>query len=187
MKIAFLDFETTGLTDHDEPIELCVEVWNMGQRGPSYASRYMPRGPVHPGAAAVNGYNPQTWGNCGPGGTPTPYFSAEHAHAIAAILASADEGRGVVLGGAATAFDRGFLVRAFESVRVDLPKLSHRLFDVQSMAVPLVVMGKIETPSLENIAAFFGLGPVKHDSVSDVHLTINVFERLLSLFCPVLQ
>jgi DNA polymerase-3 subunit epsilon len=175
VKIAFVDTETTGLDpERDEVIEVCVSLWDMGTSGPSFSSRFMPHGACGVEAAKVNGFSFELWSK-----TPAPYFTAEHATKIGNLIAQAG-----VLGGAATAFDRAFLMKAFERVRVPWPSITHRLVDVQSLALPLVYAGKIEKPSLENIAAYFNLGPVRHTAVDDCFQTIRVFEELLALFCP---
>ncbi len=183
MRIAFVDVETTGLDpERDEIIEVCVETWDSDHAGalagPSYASRFMPRGPCNPEAAKVNGFTPEKWAGA-------PYFTAEHAEKIAAVLQYTADVRGF-LGGAATAFDRAFLMKAFERVRVPFPAVSHRLVDVQSMALPLLLVGRIQGVSLQALQDVFGLGAVEHTAVGDVHNTIKVFEGLAEMLCPAL-
>ena len=178
MRIAFVDVETTGLDpERDEIIEVCVETWDDGATaGPSYAERFMPRGECGEGAARVNGFTFEKWAG-------SPFFTAEHAHKIAAVLEYVAQAGGCI-GGAAVAFDRAFLTKAFERVRVPFPKISHRLIDVQSMAVPLLVTEQIRGVSLGDLQDYFGLGAVEHTAVGDVHNTIKVFEGLLEVLCP---
>jgi DNA polymerase III epsilon subunit-like protein len=188
MRICFVDVESTGTdVDRDELIEVCAVVWNDGKTAPSYSKRFFPTGPLEQEAQIVNGYDRAVWERDG-----AEYFTAAHAEKIGEVLAYAG-----ILGGAAVAFDRDMLKRAFERVRVPFPKLSHRLVDVQSMGAPLVFAELIKTckegenpdlaspvPSLAQLQEYFGLGPVKHNAVEDVFNTIKVFEKLLQTVCP---
>lgn len=181
MKIAFVDTETTGLEDSDELIDVCVCVWDNGTQAPWFRRRFLPVGPVHPRAAAVNGYDPSTWATTeyAPGKVPG-YFTAADAEEIAAVLSLGD-----MLGGAATHFDVRMLKAAFARVRAPWPKsISHRLVDVHSLANPLLLAGKIKSVSLGELVAFFGLGVVPHTAPGDVSLTMQVYERLLGMYWP---
>ncbi len=186
MKIAFCDTETTGLPDNDpnhEPIDVCVCIWDNGVQAPWYRKRFLPVGPCDPGAAKVNGYDPQTWAltEYAPGKVPG-FFTAADAEEIAAVLSL-----GEMIGGANTPFDIGILKAAFKRVRVPWPKsISYRVLDVHSLGNPLLVTGKVKSVSLSHLAEFFGLGSVAHTAPGDVSLTMQVYERLLEMYWPTL-
>lgn len=171
MKLVCVDTETTGLDPiAGEVIEVAAIVWEDGVRGPLWVRRFMPNGPVDAGAAAVNGFKPDTWGKLQGGAKP---FSFDDARELYTLF---QEG-GTFLG-AAIHFDIAFLKEAFRRVRHPWPNVSHRLIDIHSLALPLVLAGKIERGSLEAVSEFYGLGKVEHSAASDVDKTIKVFERL---------
>lgn len=170
MKIAFIDTETTGLTEQDEIIDIHIAVWNDGEIITDYEAKFMPLGACHPGAQKVNGFDIIKWQ-----GAPT--FRESHAREIQAVLNQAD-----MLGGCCVAFDKGMLERQFKRVRLDMKLTTHRTVDIQSLAVPLVYAGKIQTPSLHNLMTFFGLGDCKHTARADNEATIAIFEKLVGAY-----
>lgn len=174
--IAFVDTETTGLDpSKEEVIDVHVELWNMGAREVVYSKRFFPCGPCDPDAARINGYTPVRWSELGAVGP----LLASDAQEIGVALAKGD-----LLGGAATSFDRDMLQGAFRRVRVPWPKVSHRLVDVQSLAAPFLIAGKIQSVSLAALAYYFlGVGSVPHTAAGDIDLTIRVFEKLLDSYC----
>ncbi len=185
MKLAVFDTETTGLdTERDEIIDLCICIWDNGVQAPWYRKRFLPIGPCEPGAARVNGYDPATWGRTeyAPGRLPG-YFTAADADEIGAFLS-----QGEFLCGAATHFDVAMLKSAFKRVRVPWPAtISHRVVDVHSIAHPLLLAGKITSVSLGALAKHFGLGDVPHTAPGDVTLTMQVYEKLIETYWPVLD
>lgn len=175
MKLVCVDTETTDLDPiAGEVIEVAARIWEDGALGPLWVRRFMPNGPVSAGAAAVNGFKPETWGKVqASAGTPCKPFSFDDARELYAIF---QEG-GMFLG-AAIHFDIAFLKEAFRRVRHPWPNVSHRTIDIHSLAIPLALAEKISRPSLESVSEFYGLGKVTHSAAADVDLTIKVFERL---------
>lgn len=178
MKISFVDVETSGLDAHglegpqDEIIEAAVVLWQDGQIVDQYSQRFMPLGGVSDHVARINGYDRNEWTKTG-----AQPFDDYHAHVIADKLA-----KGGIVGGANPTFDQQFLKAAFRKVRVPWPdktKLTHRLIDVQSLAIPLVVIGAIKNTSLHELCRFFGLGEVQHSALSDALQAAKCFELLV--------
>lgn len=177
MKIAFTDLETSGLDAHglegpqDEIIEAAVVLWQDGEIKEQYCQRFLPAGGLEPHAAKINGYDADLWRQ-----TAT-MFTADDARCIGDKLAA-----GGIIGGANPTFDQQFLKAAFRKVRVPWPdktKLTHRLIDVQSLAIPLVVIGAIKNTSLQALCKFFDLGDVKHSALSDAIQAAKCFELLV--------
>jgi DNA polymerase III epsilon subunit-like protein len=173
VKIAFIDVETTGLDpERDEIVDLCVRLWEDGKRGESYSKCFLAHGPISPEAQKVNGYDPEKWWK-----KNAVYLTAEELSKALELVNQAE-----YLGGAATAFDRGFLHAACDRLRLPRPKISHRLIDVQSLAVPFFFLGQVKSLSLGAIDQGLcgGNGKVPHNAPGDVDITINVFEALVS-------
>lgn len=177
MKIAFTDLETSGLDAHglegpqDEIIEVAVVLWKDGEIVDQWCQRYVPSGDIAPFIAKLNGYDRDAWARTG------KQFTADDARFIADKLA-----QGGIIGGANPTFDQQFLKAAFRKVRVPWPdktKLTHRLIDVQSLAIPLVVIGAIKNTSLHELCRFFGLGEVQHSALSDALQAAKCFELLV--------
>jgi len=175
MKIAFTDLETSGLDAHglegpqDEIIEAAVVLWKDGEIVDQWCERFAPAGDVPPHVAKINGYAVEKW-------TRLP-FTTKDARLIADKLAA-----GGIIGGANPTFDQQFLKAAFRKVRVPWPdkqRLTHRLIDVQSLAIPLVVIGAIKNTSLHELCRFFGLGEVQHSALSDALQAAKCFELLV--------
>lgn len=177
MKVTFGDLETSGLDAHglegpqDEIIEAAFVVWHDGEIKEQYAQRFLPAGPIGARAAQVNGYNADAWATTG------KQFTQTDARDIGGMLEA-----GGILGGANPTFDQQFLKAAFRRVRYPWPaygKLTHRLIDVQSMAIPLMCIGAIKNTSLHSLCEFFGLGEVQHSALSDALQAAKVFELLV--------
>jgi hypothetical protein len=76
-------------------------------------------------------------------------------------------------------FDLDMLDRTADRLGVARPDMRIRLICVSSMAVPLLVAGKITGIGLRNMAALVGREqPNPHNAGTDVELTCDVFEKL---------
>lgn len=169
--IHFVDCETTGLEDTDEILECCIATWNDGAFNVVFHEEFRPLGSVTPEAAAVNGYTPDR----------AACFSPLDAAACGRIAAAL---QGLELwAGSNPGFDKRFLQNAFRRARVAWPKIGHRNVDIASMAVPLLVSGRIQKTGLANLIHFFGLGAQKHRALQDVIDSVNVFQKLLEASC----
>lgn len=184
MKLLVIDCETTGLDNYPlnhEVIEVAACVWEDGVRGPLWVKRFMPCGPVDPGAAKVNGFRSETWGELQEKtGVPCRAFSFEDAKTLYEMAVPPGGETCAMFLGANTRFDLDFLKEAFRRVRHPFPTLKkHRLLDVQSIAFCLQLAEKIEDTALVRIAEFYGLSTAaQHSAAGDVDMTIKVFERL---------
>lgn len=190
MKLIAIDCETTGLDDYPlshEVIEIAAQVWEDGERGPLYVKRFMPCGPVDPGAAKANGFTPEKWGAVQEAaGIPCRPFSFDDAGDLYRMIVPPQGDTVEAPLGANIAFDMRFLREAFRRVRHPFPAFkTHRTVDVQALAIPLVVAGKIPNASLKHIAEFYGIDTsAAHSAAGDVNMTIQVFERLVLEFLP---
>lgn len=192
MKISFVDLETSGLDPRtDEIIEAAVVILENGVITDTYAKRYVPAGRVGAKAAKVNGYNKDLWEASG-----AKPMTEEDARTVADYLC-----RGGIIGGANPAFDQGFLKATFERLRLEFPgtapdapkwwpshkELTHRLVDIQSLAMPLVCLGLIKNTSLHEVAKFFGLGDVVHSALSDATQAAHAFTHLVDGYTEALS
>lgn len=167
MNIAVLSVHTTGLDPvTDEVVE--VAIVSPGETvEQAFVRRFYARGPVPTNVRKHNGYDPETYG--------FPFYAAD-AEVIAAELVK----RGAIL----TYWDAAipFLQNAFRQVRVPWPsrmQLRPHVYDLQSLALPLVTCGAIKTTTLTELCTFFGLGDVKHSALSDAMQAAKVFELLV--------
>lgn len=167
MNIAVLSVHTTGLDPQtDEIVE--VAIVSPGETvEQAYVRRFHARGPVPTNVRKHNGYDPVTY---------TDDFTSLRADEIAAELVK----RGAIL----TYWDAAipFLQNAFRQVRVPWPartQLRPHVYDLQSLALPLVVCGAITTTTLAELCRFFDLGVVKHSALSDAMQAARVFELLV--------
>lgn len=167
MNIAVLSVHTTGLDPvTDEVVE--VAIVSPGETvEQAFVRRFYARGPVPTNVRKHNGYDPETYG--------FPFYAAD-AEVIAAELVK----RGAIL----TYWDAAipFLQNAFRQVRVPWPsrmQLRPHVYDLQSLALPLVTCGAIKTTTLTELCAFFELGEVKHSALSDAMQAAKVFELLV--------
>lgn len=167
MNIAVLSVHTTGLDPvTDEVVE--VAIVSPGESvEQAFVRRFAARGHVPANVCKHNGYNPETY---------VHPFNASDALEISEALVK----RGAIL----TYWDSAvpFLRKAFADVRVSWPsrgQVKPHVYDVQSMAIPLVVCGAIKNTSLHALCEFFGLGAVQHSALSDALQAAKCFELLV--------
>lgn len=167
MNIAVLSVHTTGLDPQtDEIVE--VAVVSPGEAPEAgFVRRFYARGHVPSNVCKHNGYDPVTYG--------FPFYGAD-----AEVIASELVKRGAIL----TYWDAAipFLRKAFADVRVPWPartQLKPHVYDLQSLALPLVACGAIKATTLAELCRFFDLGDVKHSALSDAMQAARVFELLV--------
>lgn len=167
MNIAVLSVHTTGLDPYtDEIVEVAiVSPGEAVEQG--FVRRFRARGPVPSQVRKHNGYDETTH---------VHPFDATYTGDIADELVK----RGAIL----TYWDAAipFLRKAFADVRVPWPartQVRPHVYDLQSLALPLVACGAIKTTTLTELCRFFGLGDVKHSALSDAIQAAKCFELLV--------
>lgn len=167
MNIAVLSVHTTGLDPvTDEVVE--VAIVSPGETvEQAFVRRFRARGHVPANVCKHNGYSVTTHKD---------FFEDCNAEEIAHQLVK----RGAIL----TYWDAAipFLQNAFRQVRVSWPsrmQLRPHVYDLQSLALPLVTCGAIKTTTLTELCTFFELGEVKHSALSDAMQAAKVLELLV--------
>lgn len=174
-RLLWVDVETGGLDPRRDA--LLAVAWQLTDlRGaplePVGVRYFAPRAgrAVHAAAAAVNGYDPATWGPV----SPLPE----------AFEILAERSPGTLLAGHQVPFDAAFLdanrgpgVLAAARWRFDY----HRC-DTASLAVPLLAAGRVPDLRLDTLLAYYGLRPRAgkfHRADEDVDRTAALYRDLL--------
>lgn len=175
-----VDTETGGL----DPVEACIisiaaqvlviEPGKVEFAGEYFESKIKPDRPVGPAAAKVNGYTPEAWAD-----------APEPAEALAAFRhwteARCKEHDKPMWCGCNPLFDLKF----YNSDRkrhgqAEPHGLGYRVIDVQSMAIPLLFLGEVDSVSLSALRAWAGIdGEQSHTALGDVLDTCEVIGALL--------
>lgn len=185
MKVLFIDTETTGLEREDEVIELHMQLWDSDTtglvEGAEFYGLWYPSGDCGPKAAEVNGFSYTKWQERG-----ARLFTADDVRNIRAFLT---KHKPDMFGGANTQFDVNMLENMTRRAREPrLTLTTHRQVDVQSLAAPLMVAGKLKSLSLAALCQYFGVQNTQaHSAKGDCLATLQVFEKLLGLYWPALQ
>lgn len=174
-----VDTETGGL----DPAEACIvsiaaRVLVLGQGvlepGEFFHTKIKPDRPVGDKAAAVNGYTPEAWADAPPADLALSLFRKW----VDAVCKAHDK---PMWCGCNPLFDLKF----YNSDRkrfglVEPAGLSHRVIDVQSMAIPLLFSGEVSSVSLSALRTWAGLeGEQTHTALGDVDDTCEVIGALL--------
>lgn len=141
--------------------------------------RILPRLPVHPQAAAVNGYSEEKWAN----------DALQLSVAASDFLKWLDEvpAEGLIWTGSnVTGFDLPFLRSDFAHVGQKLPgsrKFHRRNLNTESLCFPIYVHGETDGCGIAHLRSWAGLDGVQsHSAAGDVADTVEVirvyFERL---------
>lgn len=181
MKCVFFDCETTGLPDYPgaEILQWALLGWDDGKRTPVVNETFRMLGnPEEPNAIEamkINGYDYAKSSALQP-------LTALSVKAAFKMIADHD---GYVVG-CNPSFDVDFLFKHAKALGVPRPTVNGkpvriRLIDVSSMAVPLMVAGKLPGIRLRDLGAL--LSPPRtqtepHNAADDVTLTCDVFEAL---------
>lgn len=177
--ICFTDAETTGFAPHEHymiqiamvkvvhprerPLDLEVlaeKEWKI----------LLPEGfDMPPEAAAINGYDEAVW-------------QKEGCPRREVLFAYFDQLAGASFGGQNACFDWRFVQEEARRENISMPRLQHySLFTVEMLARPLALLGYIENVKLQTMARFFNVGMQKHDALTDIRQTVEVYKRLLWL------
>lgn len=178
----FIDVETGGLTEQEHDI-VEIAVYRMQHRRrdrPLHEQelfcvdmlhRYvLPKFPVTPDAAAINGYSEELWEQRG----AVPMWDVFPD--IDRLLA------GATPAGWNPAFDMRFLTQAYDRANRAMPKHDYHLVDVSNLVWPMVVAGTLPGQSLRYATRHFGLGEQKHTAKDDLDKTVSIYVRLMSAY-----
>jgi hypothetical protein len=183
VKIAFLDTETTGLEREDEVIELHVQIWDSEGaglvEGAEFYRLWYPCNLPSAKAAEVNGFSYSKWQERG-----ATMFTGDDVRA-ARVPRQAQ---------ARLVRRREHSIRRQHAREHDAPRTRAaphvadvRQVDVQSMAVPLMVAGKLKSAALASLCSYFGVqNSQAHSAKGDCLATLQVFEKLVGLYWPAL-
>ena len=174
-----IDTETGGL----EPADACiieiagqVLILDKGsiEFGSSFESKMLPDRPVAPQAAAVNGYTKAKWEEAPPA---APILKAFRQW----VEEQCKQFDKPMWTGCNPIFDLKFYKSDAKRHGQQTPDgLSYRVIDVQSMAIPLLFAGEVESVSLSALRAWAGCeGEQTHTAMGDVLDTCEVIGKLL--------
>jgi DNA polymerase-3 subunit epsilon len=171
-ELAFLDLETSGLNPLANgvmQVGICVATPKLILSA-SYDSLVKPYGyAVSGGALEINGLSLAENQAMGADG-------GEVAQNVKKMLV----GRLPV--GQNVKFDLEFLRSFFAKFGVSWDGMPKYAIDTASLAWPLVLAGKLESPSLDKMCTYFEIPPRTghHDALADAVLTYNVYKKLMA-------
>jgi hypothetical protein len=175
-----IDTETGGL----DPNQACIielaaqlvriDVEHRSVRVPRaklFHAHILPDRPVHPQAAAVNGYREDWWQANAM--SPVDAFDS-----FIDYLNGIDHEDMIWAGSNVTGFDLPFLRSDMDRVHLELPgkpKMSHRTLNTESLCFPLFVEGEISSCGIAALRKWAGCeGDQKHTAIDDVNDAIRV-------------
>lgn len=171
-RLFFFDCETGGLDPSEaDMIEVaCLVTDPTGQHIiDEYSAKIRPSKPVHPKAAAVNGYTVEKW-------------AATAIDPIPAMHELMHRARQTMFCAHNAPFDWGFFEPLMKHAGRRWTGDYHKL-DTVGMAMPLFVRGKVPSLKLGVLAEYFNIDPGEaHTAMADVHTCRQVFLRLMELF-----
>jgi len=185
MKIAFCDTETTGLEREDEVIELHIQIWDSNANGlvdgAEFYRLWYPANYPGQKAAEVNGFTYEKWHERG-----ATMFTGDDVRALRAFL---EQHKPDSWGGCNVQFDLMMLENMTRRAREPrLSLITHRILgEVQALAAPLIIAGKLKSAALSSLCSYFGVtNQGAHSAKGDNLATIQVFERLVGTYWPAL-
>ena len=169
--IAFVDVETTGLDPtKSDPIEIAVVTVDAKtlEKISTFECKMMPRSwrVFEPEALAINGYSESEWIKCGAGQVWIGIESAVK-----------------VIGRSTFAGHNPWFDASFINEHIDFKPHGHHMLDTCSMALPLLIAGRIESLSLDSLCAYFGIErPKIHRALPDALAELQVCRNLTQLY-----
>lgn len=174
-RLCFFDSETGGLNpvDHDM-VELAAIVTDCTGKEilAKYAQKVIPKKPVHPKAAAVNGYDPKVWAK--------EAIPIEKAMERISYLS-----RQAVFVAHNAPFDWDFLTDALKANGFKWCGSYHRI-DTVALATPLLHHGLVENLKLATLTRELGIKHEDtHTAYGDVKALRGLYVMLMSLYASV--
>lgn len=174
----FFDCETGGLDPNKcDMLEVAAIVTDPSGQTiiEEYEAKVLPKLPVDPKAAEVNGYSAEKWAEAG---------AIELDHAMYKMLAMA---KNSIFTAHNAPFDWGFFQMAMSKRYQKWPGDYHRV-DTVALAWPLLQAGRVQNVKLEALVKFFG---IKHDNahtaLADARACREVYVKLMGIYGPALQ
>jgi DNA polymerase III alpha subunit (gram-positive type) len=167
--LLFVDLETSGLSaTNDEIIELAAILTDPSGRITlkEYCTKIFPEKPVHPKAAAVNGYTIEKW-------------AGEAINLNTALKEFVMMAKDTVMVAHNINFDWQFIEENIKRNQMRWPGYYNRGCTM-SLSFPLLKKGLIENCKLATVCAFFSIEQKEaHTAMSDVNSCREVYLRLM--------
>jgi hypothetical protein len=178
MKLVFAHVETSGLDARKgEVLELTYQTWTDGTKSVVSNDQFCAVGnteaPSFVEAAKLNGYDHDKRATC-------PTFRAGFLRKFFAELESA--GGALIACGPTLTYE--FLTETARRYDLTAPRIF--VYDVASMALPLLVAEKVKTLKLADLSELVGK-PAPKNSIEKVERTVEVFEKLFVMYYSALM
>ena len=166
--LMFIDFETGGLDPMTHDITQAAYVLT-DKTGTTvleeYCDKIIPKRPVDPRAAEINGYNAEKW-------------AAEGVDLSVAMMRIQKASQDAIFVAHNATFDWDFYKEARRITRTRWNGSNHK-WCTMTLAMPLMRSGMIENLKLQTLAAYFGIDPGEaHTALSDARTCWEIFKRL---------
>lgn len=175
--LMFIDFETGGLDPmlYDITQAAYVLTDKTGTRVlEEYCDKVIPKRPVDPEAARINGYNAEKW-------------AAEGVDISVAMMRIQRASQDALFVAHNAAFDWGFYEAAKRATKTRWNGSYHKLCTM-TMGMPMVRAGFLENAKLQTFAKHFGIDPGEaHTALSDARTCWEIFKRLDPVYQQAMQ
>jgi DNA polymerase III alpha subunit (gram-positive type) len=168
----FFDCETGGLEPHEaDMVQVAVVLTDpTGERVlDEYCAKVFPKKPVHPKAAAVNGYTAEKW-------------AQEAVELDGPMIKMLGMARNSVFVAHNTPFDWAFFNAAMAQRQQRWPGDYHKI-DTVALATPLLKFGRVENLKLATLVSHFGYQQeAAHTALSDARDCRKVYLQLMKRY-----
>ena len=172
----FFDSETGGLNTHEaDLVEVAAILTDPTGKVvlEEYSAKVLPKKPVNPRAAAVNGYNAEKWA--------TEAIPLDHA--MVKLLSMA---RNAFMVAHNVQFDWAFLEAAMME-RMQRWTGDHRKICTMTLSHPLLAMEKVPNLKLGTLAEYFKVPHENaHTALADVRACRGLYLKLMDAYVPAL-
>jgi len=169
----FFDCETGGLSPFvADMVEVaCIRTDPSGSKVlEEYVAKVIPKKPVHPKAAEVNGYSAEKWAAEGAVELDLP------------MQKMAQMSRNAIFTAHNAPFDWGFYEYAMQQRLMRWASDYHKYCTV-ALSMPLLRNGLVPNLKLGTLAQYFGVDPGNaHEALSDVRTCRGVYVKLMEIY-----
>lgn len=172
----FFDCETGGLSPAlSDMVEVaCVVTDPTGSQVlHEYSAKVLPKKPVAPGAAKVNGYTAEKW-------------AAEGVELHGAMVTMLSMARDAVFVAHNAPFDWGFFASAMAQFSQRWNGDYHKI-DTAALALPLLKAGLVADVKLVTLTAYFGIEHEAHRALGDARACWQVYQKLMARYAPLFK